>query len=193
IIENFRIGATGSNSVGISISNTNAYFIIKNCFVYTGYIGISLMEVSTSTAWIINNTCISRTGDGDGINLSNTINCTILGNTCTNFMQGIHTNYVSYCLIKLNTIENNNYQGINIRYSSHNIIINNTIKMNPQHGIPLVGNANWNIIHHNILIDNAYVENYDVDSRLTGSINSQAFDEGNKNFWYDDVKKQGNY
>jgi parallel beta-helix repeat protein len=193
IIENFRIGATGSNSVGISISNINAYFIVKNCYVYTGYIGISLMEVSTGTAWIINNTCISSTGDGGGINLGNTINCTILGNTCRNFMQGIHTNYVSYCLIKLNTIENNNYQGINIRYSSHNVIINNTIKMNPQHGIALVGNANWNVIHHNILINNAYVENYDVDGRLTGSINSQAFDEGNNNLWYDDVKKQGNY
>lgn len=193
IIENYRIGAMGRNSIGISISNTNAYFTVKNCYVYTDYIGIRLMDVSTGTAWIINNTCISRTGDGGGIGLGDTINCTILANTCINFMQGIHLNYAYYCLIKLNTIENNNYQGINIRYSNHNVIINNTIKMNPQHGIALVGNANWNVIYNNILIDNAYLENYDIDGRLTGPINSQAFDECNNNYWYDNVNKQGNY
>ncbi len=193
IIKDYTISASGSSSIGISISNTNSFFVIKNCLVYTGYIGIRLMDVSAGTAWIINNTCISRTGDGGGIGLSDTTNSTILANTCRNFMQGIHLNYASYCLIKLNIIEANNYQGINIRYSSHNVIINNTIKMSPQHGIALVGNANWNEIYHNILIDNAYLENYEVDGRLTGTINSQAFDEGNNNYWYDDVNKRGNY
>jgi parallel beta-helix repeat protein len=193
IIKNFKIGATGSNSIGISVSNTNAYFIIKNCLVYSDFVGIRLWDVSAGTAWIINNTCISRTRNGGGIGILDTTNCTILANTCKNFIQGIHLNYASYCLIKLNFFEANNYQGINIRYSSHNIIINNTVKMSPQHGIALVGNANWNKIYHNVLIDNAYLENYEVDGRLTGTINSQAFDEGNNNYWYNDVNKQGNY
>ncbi|MFX0002637.1 MAG: right-handed parallel beta-helix repeat-containing protein [Candidatus Hodarchaeota archaeon] len=193
IIEDLRIGATGRFSIAVDISNTNSYFIIKNCIIYADYIGIGLWDVATGTSCIINNTCISKSGDGGGIVLDNTLNCTILGNTCINFMQGIHLNYASYCLIKLNIIEDNNYQGINIRYSGHNTIINNSIKNSPQHGIALVGNANWNKIYHNFLIDNAYLENYDIDGRLTGTINSQAFDEGNNNFWYDDATKQGNY
>lgn len=193
IIENFKIGAAGSNAIGISISNTNAYFIIKNCLVYTDFVGIRLWEVSDGTAWIINNTCISRTRNGGGIGVIETTNCTILANICKNFIQGIHLNYASHCLIKQNLFEANNYQGINIRFSSYNIIINNTVKMSPQHGIALVGNANWNEIYNNILIDNAYLENYEVDGRLTGPINSQAFDEGNNNLWYNDVKKQGNF
>ncbi len=193
IIEYYKIGASGSSSIGISISNTNSFFIIKNCIVYTGYIGILLRDVSGGTSWIINNTCISRSGDGGGIGLSDTTNSTIKFNTCKNFMQGIHLNYASYCLIKLNLMDGNNYQGINIRYSSYNIIINNTVKMSPEHGIALVGNANWNEVYNNILIDNAYSETYNVDGRLTGTINSQGFDEGNNNFWYDDVNDQGNY
>ena len=107
-------------------------------------------------------------------------------------MQGIHLNYASYCLIKSNIIEDNNYQGINIRHSSYNLIINNTVKMTPQHGIALVGNANSNKIYNNILIDNAFSETYNVDGRLTGTVNSQAFDEGNNNYWFDDVSKKGN-
>ncbi len=193
IIEDFRIGAKGVNSIGISISNTNSYVIIKTCVVYSDFIGISLMDVASGTVWIINNTCISTSGDGGGIGLSSTNNCSIKNNVCTNFMQGIHLNYASHCVIKSNIIKENNYQGINIRYSSFNIISNNTVKINPQHGIALVGDANSNEIYYNVLIDNAFSETYNVDGRLTGTINSQGFDEGNNNFWYDDVSKQGNW
>ncbi len=193
IIEDFEIGAYGRWVVGIDIANTNSFFIIKNCIIYTDYIGIQLMNIASGTAWIINNTCISNTGKGGGISVGGTTNCTIIGNICKNLMQGIHLNYASYCLIKLNLIEDNNYQGINIRYSSYNVIINNTVKMAPEHAIALVGDADWNKIYHNVLIDNAYSENYTIDNRLTGIINSQGFDEGTNNLWYDDVNNQGNY
>lgn len=193
IIENFKIGADGRYAVGINISNTNSFFKIKNCLIYTDYIGIELSHIASGTAWIINNICISKTGRGGGINLDGTTNCTIKANICKNLMMGIHLNQASHCLIKLNLIEDNNYQGINIRYSSYNVIINNTVKMTPQHAIVLVGNADWNKIYHNVLIDNAYLETYEVDGRLTGLINSQGFDEGNNNYWYDDVNNQGNY
>ncbi|MFX0041997.1 MAG: NosD domain-containing protein [Candidatus Hodarchaeota archaeon] len=193
IIQDFKICASGANSVGIYITNTNSFFIIKNCFIYTDYIGIRLYEVATGTARIINNTCISKTGDGGGIGLGNTINCTIMNNTCINFMQGIHLNYASHCLIMSNLIEDNNYQGINIRWSSFNIIINNTVKRSPQHGIALVGDADSNKIYHNIILNNSQLDTYDIDGRLTGPINSQAFDEGSSNFWYDNISKQGNW
>lgn len=192
IIQDFRIGASGENSVGIYVTNTNLFFIIKNCLIYTDYIGIQLEDVAVGTAWIINNTCISKSGDGGGIGLGTTTNCSIINNRCSNFMQGIHLNYASHCIIKSNIIENNNYQGINIRISSYNVIVNNTVKMSSQHGIALVGNANSNKIYNNILIDNAQSETYNVDGRLTGTINSQAFDEGSNNYWYDDVSKKGN-
>ncbi|MFX1589839.1 MAG: hypothetical protein ACFFC1_16980, partial [Promethearchaeota archaeon] len=77
VIEDFRIGASGTNSIGISISNTNFYVIIKNCIVYSDFVGISLMDVASGTVWIINNTCISTSGDGGGIGLSTTNNCSI--------------------------------------------------------------------------------------------------------------------
>lgn len=193
IIQNYRISASGENSFGIYIANTNLFFIIKNCLIYADFIGIGLMDVATETAWIINNTCISKTGSGGGIFLGDTINCTIINNICINFMQGIHLNYASHCLIMSNLIEDNNYQGINIRWSSFNIIINNTVKRSPQHGIALVGDANSNKIYHNIILDNAQLDTYDIDDRLTGLINSQGFDEGNNNYWYDDVSTQGNW
>jgi len=193
IIEESRIGASGRYAAGIEISNTNTFFIIRNCFISTNYIGIVLRNVATNTAIIVNNTCVSKSGRGGGIGLSDTRNCTILNNKCRNFMQGIHLNEASHCLIQLNLIEKSNYQGINIRYSSYNIITNNTVKKCPQHGIALVGNARSNIIYNNFLIDNAYSETYEVNGRLTGTINSQAFDEGNYNYWYDEESKQGNW
>ncbi len=193
IIEGLKISASGSSTVGISIRNTDSFFIIKNCLVYSDYLGISLIEVAEGTSWIINNTCISKSGDGGGVVLNQMSNSTIVGNLCINFMQGIHINHVSHCLIKLNIVEDNNYQGINIRYSSNNIITNNTIKTSPEHGIALVGDANWNKIYNNILFENAYSATYNVDGRLMGLINSQAFDEGNNNTWYDDINNKGNY
>lgn len=193
IIEDFRIGASGTNSFGISISNTYSYVIIRNCIVYSDFVGIRLMDVASGRVWIINNTCISTSGDGGGIGLHNANNCSIVNNTCTNFMQGIHLNLASYCVIKSNRIKDNNYQGINIRYSSFNKITNNTVGMNPQHGIALVGDANSNKIYYNKLIENGFSETYNVDGRLTGTINSQGFDEGSNNFWYDNLNNQGNW
>ncbi|MFX0155831.1 MAG: NosD domain-containing protein [Candidatus Hodarchaeota archaeon] len=193
IIEDLKISASGSLTVGISIRNTNYFFIIRNCLVYSDYLGISLIEVAAGTSWIINNTCISKSGDGGGIVLNQMTNSTIMGNLCINFMQGIHINHVSYCVIKYNTVENNNYQGINIRISSYNKIINNTVKMTPQHAIALVGDADWNKIYNNVLINNSFSETYNIDGRLTGTINSQGFDEGSNNYWYDEVSNQGNF
>ncbi|MFX1379837.1 MAG: NosD domain-containing protein [Promethearchaeota archaeon] len=196
IIKDLKISASvdlNDMNVGISIRNTDRFFIIKNCLVYSDFLGISLIEVAAGTSWIINNTCISKSGDGGGIILNQMTNSTIKGNLCINFMQGIHINHVTYCLIKSNIVESNNYQGINVRYSSHNLIINNTVKFSPQHGIAIVGNANLNKIYHNNLINNSFSETYDVDGRLTGTINSQGFDEGSDNNWYNDITKKGNY
>ena len=64
IIEDFRIGASGANSFGISLSNTYSYVIIRKCIIYSDFVGIRLMDVASGTVWIINNTCISTSGDG---------------------------------------------------------------------------------------------------------------------------------
>ncbi|MFW9771315.1 MAG: NosD domain-containing protein [Candidatus Thorarchaeota archaeon] len=193
IIEDLIISASGSSNSGILIRNTDYLFIIKNCLIYSDYLGISLIEVAAGTSWIINNTCISKSGDGGGVVLNQMTNSTIVGNLCINFMQGIHINHVSHCVIKHNTVENNNYQGINIRISRYNKIINNTIKATPQHAIALVGDSDWNKIYHNFLINNSFTETYNVDGRLTGIINSQGFDEGSNNYWYDEVSNHGNF
>ncbi|GAJ01466.1 unnamed protein product, partial [marine sediment metagenome] len=67
IIEGLNI--TTAHSLGIGISLTSKFFIIRNCHVETGGFGIGISVVADGTASIVNNTCISTSM---GITLSDT-------------------------------------------------------------------------------------------------------------------------
>ena len=193
IIENLTIEARGSMAYGISIKNTHVFFIIRNCYVKSEYIGINVLNIAPNTAQILNNYVESLSGDGGGIGVGGSNNCTIIGNTATNFAQGIHLNEASLCLIQNNIIYNNTYQGINIRYSSDNIVVGNTISNHNQHGLALVGTSNNNLLYNNILTQNGLDQEYSIDGERTGEIFSQAYDEGANNLWYHAATEQGNW
>ncbi|NHJ39280.1 MAG: hypothetical protein FK731_04545 [Asgard group archaeon] len=191
IIDGLNITQTGMNAA-IKIQDTTAYFVINCCLILTEYIGIYLDHVSDGTGFVINNICISSTGDGGGIDLSSSSGCSIISNECSNFMQGIHFNHGSDNIVYGNFIYDNNYQGINIRYSNSNIITFNTIQDSEQHGLVFVGSSSNNLASHNIFINNSKVEIYTIDGERTGIIYSQGYDEGSNNKWYNETEQEGN-
>lgn len=193
LIEGYNITSLGALSYAIDISNTNVFFVVNNCIVYTDYIGIGFYDVASGTSKVIGNKIISLTGEGGGILLGSMENCTITNNIATNFMQGIHLNHVDGCLISHNYFYDINYQGINIRYSNSNSITFNHIRNAKEHGIALVGTSSNNIIHHNLFEGNSWAETYSVDGipkELKPT--SQGYDEGSQNTWYDSESQHGN-
>jgi len=104
IIENWVIDASGAT--GITIQNTTAYFIVRNCLVENG----------GSTY--------------NGIYLNNVINGIIENNTCSNNYEGIYLSSSSYNNLTNNTCDSNEY-GIYLESSSdsnifYNHLLNNT-------------------------------------------------------------------
>jgi len=193
IIEKLFIESTGVMNSAIEVRGTTSHFIIRNCHLVSDYIGILIDDVWDRTALIVNNTCVSSSGDGGGIGISNSDNCTITENRCSNFMQGIHLNGARGCFITDNNITDNNYQGINIRHSSWNTITGNIIENSTQHGLVFVVSANNNVAYQNRFIDNGNVETYVIDGEREGVLESQGYDEGNDNVWYDAASKVGNF
>lgn len=192
LIESYNISSTGSSSMALEIRNTNVYFIIRDCIIYSEYIGIGLNEVAPNSSQILNNKIIGTSGDGGAILLASMQNSTIENNICTNFMQGIHLNYAGHCKIINNYIYDMNYQGINLRYSGSNLIRSNTIRNAREHAIALVGTSDINIIHHNTLDGNTWATSYNIDGQQYGAPSSQAYDEGAQNVWYDVINNEGN-
>ena len=193
IIANLNITVTGSSSSGIFITSTSAYFEIWNCTIFTEFIGIRIDSVNTGAPKIINNICISTNGDGGGIGLGMSSYCTIQENEMANFMQGVHLNSAHHNTITGNRIPWSNYQGINIRNSNYNEITYNQINNAEQHGVAMVGSASQNVIHHNYFVNNSKVETYLIDGERSGTINSQGYDEGYSNTWYDATSEYGNH
>jgi len=132
-IENFTISAALAH--GISIQDTDAYFVIKNCTVYDGgssYDGIYLENVthgSVENCTVYNNTW--------GIGLSSSCyNNTLTGNTAYNNTAGIFLSYsCSNNTLTSNTAYNNTY-GIFLSSSSSNTLTVNTA-YNNTYGIVL--------------------------------------------------------
>ncbi len=129
IIENWVISA--SSTSGIGISNTTAYFIIRNCLVENGegdYAGIALNNVINGR--IENNTCENN---HYGIGLSSSSNDNLTGNTCSNNTYGIYLGDSSSNILTGNVISNNSYDiyntGTTNTYSSNQFNHNITSKM----------------------------------------------------------------
>ena len=193
LIEFLNITASGSHSEAVSIRYTTVYFVIKDCYIVSDYIGIECWDIADETGLIVNNTCISTSMNGAGVVAVELRNATIEGNQCYGFAQGIHLNLADRCTITRNNISDSTYQGINIRYSDNNIITYNRIENSSQHGLAFVGTSNSNLIHHNVFLDNGYEDTYRIDGERTGTLTSQGYDEGSQNLWYDDGQNTGNF
>jgi parallel beta-helix repeat protein len=125
IIEGWDINV-GVATAGINVQNTNAHFVIRDCYVH---------------------------GDGShwDIHMLSAINGIVSNNTCSNNWFGISLDTAS----NNNTISNNNcssnsYDGINLQLScNNNILSNNTCSSNSDLGIDLYSSCNNNTINNN--------------------------------------------
>ena len=156
IIEGWEIDATGFTD-GISVSSTDAHFIIRDTFIYSailsgiyfndvsnGYIYncsisnnfIGVLVDSSYNSFIRNNT-ISSNDIGTVIQLSSTIS--ISGNGIdTSIWDGIYVWESVNCTISDNDISFNTLSGIYIDSCDNNFIINNTLTDNSNAGIFLI-------------------------------------------------------
>ncbi|MFX1282363.1 MAG: right-handed parallel beta-helix repeat-containing protein [Promethearchaeota archaeon] len=154
-----RKNITTTFPLGIYISGTSKYFVIRNCFVSTGliwgHIGIYLEYVAAGTARIINNTCKNNS---DGIKIYYSNNCTISNNTCQNnslgfFTAGISIYHSNNCIINNNTCKGN-VVGINIENSNSALVLNNSCSQNIQGGVNII-NCEFIQIINNTFFDNS--------------------------------------
>jgi len=137
---------------GITIYNSEAYFIIQDCLIYsTENNGIYLHNVNNSR--IIDNECINNGASGIVLYISN--NNSVIGNLISNNDgKGIYigaegnsgTIYGCYNNISRNIITDNDMEGIHICADgwgtaivkvNNNTISGNTISANEEHGILL--------------------------------------------------------
>lgn len=139
IIERWEINAAGSK-YGIYVENTDAYFIIRVCWVYGADLGGPWWEASGISLLNVKNGMIAH--------------CKILSNT----HNGIALRNSSNNRVFRNTIESNGYNGIGGGYGDimlenpNNQISNNVIATNKRCGIEMGGPSNE--ISKNIVLNN---------------------------------------
>jgi len=136
IIEGWDINAITSN--GIEVRNTNAYFVIKNCYIHDGSNNDEYNDgilLSNVTNGCIEKCDIIKNDVGISLNecpkLSNKIrNCNISYNINGIMIYDCHENNITSC-----SICNNKNTGIIIYYSSKNLILQCNIKNNGEEGV----------------------------------------------------------
>ncbi|MCE7742386.1 MAG: hypothetical protein GOP50_07980 [Candidatus Heimdallarchaeota archaeon] len=112
-IENKYINATDSD-FGMSIANTTSYFVIRNCFIYDGWNGILVVNVSDSSGLAYNNTLYSPYC---GIEIEQSPNFITYQNNFTDCSKGVYLTYTSGQIIMQNTFTSC-YDGIVSNYAS---------------------------------------------------------------------------
>jgi parallel beta-helix repeat protein len=144
IIENYIIDA--STAYGIVIKDTTACFVIRNCHVHDGWVGIWLENVvngKIENCTLENNghagigfldsynniieNCVSKNNSGHGIVFYDSDNNTVANCTAENNIdKGIVLVRSRNNLIK-NNISMNNWAGIELENSSNNNVVENCI------------------------------------------------------------------
>ena len=184
LIENFFI-ASMSESVGINISTTNSYFIIKNCYINVLDYGIWISWVSYGTVKIINNTCISNNFNGidlwdasgaylenntliyngEGLTIVASDDVSITNNNCSyNSRKGISVKFVDNASLEENYCNFNNI-GMDVDFSRNVILSNNICKQNSKAGI------SFSNTFTSLLLNNKITENQEKGIALIDSEN----------------------
>jgi len=147
IIEGWNINVGGGPVDGIRIQNTNAYFIVRDCYVHNGgnfYNGVNL---TTCVNGILdNNTCLNNQY---GIFLTSASNNTVSNNICnSNVFHGIYLVLSSSNALTNNNCSSNSQVGIWLSASTGNTIKNNSCLSNPA-GMRLQTSSNSNTLSDN--------------------------------------------
>ncbi len=175
---------SNAQEYGIVISGTTKHFIVENCWINSSKNHrIFVDDVTTGTSTIINNTCTNN--DKSGIRFWASSSSTLANNTCTgNGENGISIGGSGDSTIANNTCTNNVTVGISMGMalgpSEYNFLVWNRLVGNGDYGLYSSMGSDNNSIHHNSFIAN-------------GKHNSQAYDDGLNNQWYDEIVLEGNY
>jgi len=166
IIEGWEIDATGV-AYGISISSTDAYFVIRNTYIYSAdFAGIEFFDVSNG---YIDNCSISK-NNWDGILLLLSSNCTIIDNDISyNTGAGVFFYECNDCPILNNTIIENDDAGVLLYYTPNTTLVENDIMRNMFDGVVIYESNNSDITGNNIIdnIWNGMYIGYSSGSKIT--------------------------
>ena len=215
VIENWNIDASSAH--GIEIRNTNACFVIRNCYVHDGWVnfkcGIHLHNVKNGT---VDNNLMENNYNGKY--LASSVNNLLSNNLMKNNEFGIFLYSDSDNNLVSNNLVVNNWTGISLFASENNLVTNNLVKNNTNGIIPF-DNSDNNLVINNIVENNEYgisllyasnnnlVKNNLVKNNKYGILvvasdnnrvyhndfvknENQAFD-GGSNYW--DNGSEGNY
>jgi parallel beta-helix repeat protein len=162
LIENYYIGSI-SDSVGINISATNSYFVIRNCYINVLDYGIWISWISHGTAQIINNTCISN--NVNGIDLWDASGTILANNTLISNGDGLSVIASDDVSVTSNNCSYNNQIGISVKFVDNasledNYCINNNIGMDVD-------------FSRNVKVsDNIFIQNFITGISLSNSFTS---------------------
>ena len=168
IIEGWDINASAAN--GIQIQNTNAYFIIRGCYIHNGsssYVGIYLLSC-------LNGTLRSNTWSNNfaGIYLAFSSSNTIFDNTCSlSSQEGIYLGISSNNTVSGNNCSDNWY-GIVIWSSNNNTVSNNTCSSNTNNEGIYLGISSNNTLRNNTCSNNGggiYLGSSSDNNTLSGN------------------------
>jgi parallel beta-helix repeat protein len=169
-----------SRNTGITIMNTTAYFILRDCFVKATYSdhGIILQNVTFGSI----EGC-KATVCHSGIYLQQAMNCTIENSTVYSCRTGIFLNSAYFCNISNSKIFRN-ADGIRINAGDYSRVTGNRVYRNTDTGISLGTGVRNCTVYENKLGRNGGMYPYTQESN--------AEDYGQDNIWDDDANT-GNY
>ena len=124
LIENITIDGQSIGSC-IEIRNSNAYFVINNCTVYTsGTTDYGIYLNYTNNGKIINNNCSVYYA---GMFLDRSNNITVLGNDISNNQYGIAVSFSNNTIISENSVNNNLIADIAFQWSRNATLTKNIL------------------------------------------------------------------
>ncbi|MFX0087743.1 MAG: NosD domain-containing protein, partial [Candidatus Hodarchaeota archaeon] len=170
LLNPFLINSLGINNITegnlVSISNTDVYFQIINCFISGGSRGIYFYNVENG---IIKNNIIINSNSG--VVIDDSKNNFILNNSITNTNgTGIRLNHSIDNEIESNSATYNDGSGIYLSQTNATVIRNNTLSKN-KNGIHITSSEN-NLIENNTFVNNAGHGVYQIHSLSTTIVNN---------------------
>jgi len=197
-IENFNIMDI---NYCISISDTTKHFLIQNCYIKSGSIGIRIQSVANGTieiknnflqgenyhmgsrgisscaapfAYIYNNTC---TGFDEGIVVHSSPNTTLTENICyTNLRCGIHVSDAESTKI-VDNLCNDNPIGIELGFSTTSVLVDNNLCISNGIGIFVDNYVTELQIYNNRLFSNFIYFNPNLNEKiLTFTLENNTID-----------------
>ena len=186
------------SSIGINISNTDAYFEIKNVWINGSTIS-GIIFHNVSNGYLINNTVANNNQYGiyleetqtnsltnnivinnrlDGIRLTSSAYNSLINNSVSYNRYGFYIDSANYNNLSNNKANNNGNDGFRLQSSTHNVLIKNNASNNNQLGFYLRA-SNSNILSTNI--GNNCIHGFSLESSVSNMLNNNT---ATLNAWY---------